>query len=50
MASVFEGKPSKQAIQEKLDRAFELYGVAKTEENYKRYGSVLVALGLPVLR
>ena len=35
---------SKQQIQSKLDQAFRLYDVPITEENYYRYGSILVSL------
>jgi len=41
---VFQGGHSKQQIQSSLDQAFGLYGVPITEENYIRYGSILVSL------
>jgi len=41
---VFQGGYSKQQIQSRLDQAFRLYGVPVTEENYIRYGSILVSL------
>lgn len=41
---VFQGEYSKQQIQSRLDQAFHLYGVPVTEENYIRYGSILVSL------
>ena len=41
---VFQGGHSKQQIQSKLDQAFRLYDVPITEENYYRYGSILVSL------
>ncbi|MEN8205239.1 MAG: hypothetical protein ABFS24_04415 [Pseudomonadota bacterium] len=41
---VFQGHHSKRQIQSKLDQAFRLYGVPITEENYTRYGSILVSL------
>ena len=41
---VFQGKHTKRQIQSRLDQAFHLYGVAITEENYIRYGSILVSL------
>lgn len=44
MVTVFQGSHSKEDIQSKMDRAFDLYGVPKMENNYNRYGSVLVRL------
>ncbi len=44
MEIAFEGNYSKDQIKARLDRAMDLYGVAKTAENYSRAGSVLVAL------
>jgi hypothetical protein len=41
---VFQGEHSKKQIQSKLDQAFRLYDVPITEENYTRYGSILVSL------
>lgn len=41
---VFQRGHSKQQIQSKLDQAFRLYDVPITEENYYRYGSILVSL------
>ena len=41
---VYQGDHSKRQIQSKLDQAFRLYGVPITEENYTRYGSILVSL------
>ncbi|MGB5178349.1 MAG: hypothetical protein WBP44_06435 [Gammaproteobacteria bacterium] len=44
MSIVFQGKHSIRQIQSRLDHAFRLYGVPITEENYIRYGSILVSL------
>ena len=40
----FEGNPTPREIQEKMDRAFGLYKLEPTNENYSRAGSTLVAL------
>ena len=44
MSIVFQGKHTKRQIQSRLDQAFRLYGIPITEENYLRYGSILVSL------
>ena len=44
MEQVFVGNHTQAQIKERLDRAMELYGEARTEENYLKYGSVLVRL------
>lgn len=44
MELVFQGGHSKERIKSKLDQAFRLYGVPINEDNYNRYGSVLVRL------
>ncbi len=44
MSVVFQGGHSKVAIKMKLDVAFDLFGLRANEENYNRYGSVLVSL------
>ena len=40
----FEGDYSRQEIKLRIDRVMQLYGLPITEENYSRFGSVLVAL------
>lgn len=44
MAAVFVGSPSRALIKAQMDRALELYGLPTHEENYNRYGSVLVRM------
>jgi len=44
MLIVFQGKHTKREIQSRLDQAFRVYGIPVTEENYMRYGSILVSL------
>ena len=44
MFAVFVGNHSKGEIQLNLDQALRLYGVQISEDNYNRYGSVLVRL------
>ena len=44
MELAFEGGYTQQQIKPRLDKALQLYGLPITEENYKRAGSVLVAL------
>ena len=44
MLIVFQGKYTKRQIRSKLDQAFRMYGIPITEENYLRYGSILVSL------
>lgn len=44
MAAVFVGFPSKALIKAQMDRALKLYGLPIDEENYNRYGSVLVRM------
>ena len=44
MSIVFQGKYSQRQVQARLDEAFRLYGIPSTEENYMRYGSILVSL------
>lgn len=44
MALAFEGQPSKASIKAKMDEAFSVWNVPKTDDNYSRYGSVLVSL------
>jgi exopolysaccharide biosynthesis predicted pyruvyltransferase EpsI len=44
MLIVFQGKYTKRQIRSRLDEAFHLYGIPVTEENYLRYGSILVSL------
>ena len=44
MEMAFDGNPTVSEIQPVLDRALRLYGMPITEENYRRAGSVLVAL------
>lgn len=44
MELAFVGNPRQSVIKPKLDRAFRLYGVEITEENYSRAGSSLVVL------
>jgi hypothetical protein len=40
----FIGNPRQSTIKSQLDRAMDLYGLSKTESNYSRAGSVLVAM------
>ena len=40
----FAGNHSRQQIKDHMDRAMELYGLPRTEENYNRAASALVAL------
>ena len=40
----FEGNYARSQIQQRVDEAMKLYNVPKTDENYSRVGSVLVAL------
>ena len=44
MEIAFIGGHSQAEIKAKIDRAMDLYDLAKTSENYSRAGSVLVAL------
>lgn len=44
MEITFQGNYSQAQIKSRLDRAMDLYGVPKTQENYSRAGSTLVAL------
>jgi hypothetical protein len=44
MAAVFVGSPSRALIKAQMDRALDLYGLPIDEENYNRYGSVLVRM------
>jgi hypothetical protein len=44
MAAVFVGAPSRERIKSNLDRTLILYGLPIGEENYNRYGSVLVRM------
>jgi hypothetical protein len=41
----FIGNPSQGEIRTKLNRAFSIYGLEATSDNYSRAGSSLVALG-----
>lgn len=40
----FAGHPAQSTIKARLDRAFVIYGLAPTEENYSRAGGALLAL------
>ena len=40
----FDGQPSLVRIKPKMDKAMDLYGLERTDENYSRAGSALVAL------
>ncbi len=44
MHVAFVGKPSTSRIKSLMDVALKQYGLPATEENYNRYGSVLVVL------
>lgn len=44
MALAFKGNHTKKEIRRKFNHAFTLFNIQKTEENYERYGSVLVSL------
>ncbi len=44
MESAFVGSPSRSTIKARIDRAMDLYQLRRTEENYSRAGSTLVAL------
>lgn len=45
MAFVFEGNHTEEAINRRIDRAMEAYGsIPRTEENYSRAASALIAL------
>jgi len=44
MSTLFQGKHSIRQVQSRFDQAFRLYGIPITEENYLRYGSILVSL------
>ena len=44
MEIAFKGKHSHATIKLRMDQAMRLYGLPRTEENYSRAGSVLVAL------
>lgn len=44
MAATFDGAPSRTEIQALLDEVMVLYDTPRTEENYSRAGSTLVAL------
>lgn len=44
MEVAFVGGYLRSEIKARMDAALRAYGVARTEDNYKRYGSVLVRL------
>src|SRR5687767_9795961 len=44
MAAVFVDSSSRSEIKAAMDRAFDLFGVPQTEDNYLKYGSILVRL------
>lgn len=44
MAVAFVGGHARDEIQVQMDRAMQLYGLPRTEENYSRAGSVLVTM------
>lgn len=44
MSISFAGSPSRQQVQEALDRVMNAYGVAPSEESYSRAGSALIGL------
>jgi hypothetical protein len=44
MSQIFQGNPSEDELEDKLDRCIKLYGYEPNEENYNKFGSVLVTL------
>lgn len=40
----FEGRPARAEVQGQLDRALDMFDLARTDENYSRAGSVLVTM------
>jgi hypothetical protein len=44
MSKIFQGNPSEDELKDKLDRCIKLYGFEPNEENYNKFGSVLIDL------
>lgn len=44
MSLIFQGQPTEDELREKLDRCIKLYGFQPSEENYNKFGSVLIGL------
>jgi hypothetical protein len=44
MSKIFQGNPSEDELKDKLDRCIKIYGFQPNEENYNKFGSVLISL------